>query len=100
MKCRFLFAFLFFVSFARAEGPAVTVVTGPEPDAFEQIAAKELETTLVALFDAKVTLAKTATDAKNCNCVSTTKNHQGPRRKTTALRRPLRGLRICQGFRT
>ena len=75
MKRRFLFALLLLGSFARAEGPAVTVVTGPEPDAFEQIAAKELETTLVALFDAKVTLAKTATDAPNRILLGTPSTH-------------------------
>jgi hypothetical protein len=39
---------------ARAEGPAVAIVTGPEAPALERLAAEELEKTLVALFDAKV----------------------------------------------
>lgn len=46
-------------------GPAITVVTGPKAPELEQIAAKELEKTLVALFDASVTLTDTPTDAAN-----------------------------------
>jgi len=65
MKTRFLSAILLTFSLAQAEGPAVTVVTGPSPAPLETFAAKELEKTLVALFDAKVTLTDTPTDAPN-----------------------------------
>lgn len=61
--CAFLV--LFFGIAARAEGPAVTLVTGPSPAPLEEMAAKELEKTLVALFDAKVTLTNTPADAPN-----------------------------------
>lgn len=66
MKTRLLSAILLTFSLARAEGPAVAVVTGPSPAPLEQLAVKELEKTLVALFDAKVTLTDTPTDASNC----------------------------------
>jgi hypothetical protein len=62
---RFLAILFFSATFARAEGPAVTIVTGPSPAPLEQLAAKELEKTLVALFDAKVTLTNAPSDAPN-----------------------------------
>lgn len=65
MKIRFLSSFLLLATLARAEGPAVSIVTGPSPAPLEELAAKELEKTLVALFDARVTLTKTPTDAPN-----------------------------------
>ena len=66
MKIRLFFALVLLItSHARAEGPSVTVVSGPSPAPLEQLAAKELEKTLVALFDAKVTLTDTQTDAPN-----------------------------------
>lgn len=63
MMTRFLAILFFSATFARADGPAVTVVTGPSPAPVEQLAAKELEKTLVALFDAKVTLTNAPSDA-------------------------------------
>lgn len=48
---------------ARAEGPAVAIVTGPESAPLERLAAEELEKTLVALFDADVTLTETPSDS-------------------------------------
>lgn len=63
MKTRFVFAILLTLTFARADGPAVAVVTGPSPAPLEQQAAKELEKSLVALFDAKVTLTDTPAEA-------------------------------------
>lgn len=65
MNIRLLSALLLLATLARAEGPAVSIVTGPSPAPLEELAAKELEKTLVALFDAKVTLTKTPTDAPN-----------------------------------
>ncbi len=65
MKTKFLFAILLTFSLARAEGPSVTIVTGPSPAPLEQLAAQELGKTLVALFDAKITLTDTPTDASN-----------------------------------
>lgn len=63
MKTRLLFLpALLTAAFARAEGPAVTIVTGPSPAPLEQLAAKELEKSLVSLFDAKVTLTDAPTD--------------------------------------
>ncbi len=58
-------ALLLAAAFARAEGPAVTIVTGPSPAPVEQLAAEELGKTLVSLFDAKVTRTNAATDAPN-----------------------------------
>lgn len=66
MKTRLFFALiLLLTSLARAEGPSVTIVTGPSPAPLETFAAQELEKTLVALFDAKVALTDTPTDAPN-----------------------------------
>jgi hypothetical protein len=66
MKTRFFLALVLLItSLARAEGPAVTIVTGSSPEPLEQLAAKELEKSLVALFDAKVTLTDTPTDDPN-----------------------------------
>ena len=65
MKTRFLAILLLLATLAHAEGPSVSIVTGPSPAPLEELAAKELEKTLVALFDAKVTLTKTPTDAPN-----------------------------------
>jgi len=47
---------------ARAESPAVTIVTGPGAPTLEQLAAKELEQTLVSLFDAEVTPTEASTE--------------------------------------
>jgi hypothetical protein len=48
---------------ARAnEGPLITILTGPDAPQLEQLAARELETTLVSLFDATVTLTNAHTD--------------------------------------
>lgn len=65
MITRFLSILLFATTFVHAEGPAVSIVTGPSPAPLEEMAAKELEKTLVTLFEAKVTLTNTPTDAPN-----------------------------------
>lgn len=65
MKTKFLSAILLTFSLAQAGGPAVTVVTSPSPAPLEQLAARELEKTIIALFDAKVTLTDTPTASPN-----------------------------------
>lgn len=62
MKAALLLFIVLSLSFAYAEGPAVAIVTGPDAPPLEQLAAKELEKTLVSLFDAEVALTETPTD--------------------------------------